>query len=132
MFSCADSMRASDAQEMAARKDWENSGTPSPLPCFLEVLILEELERDFSEVLILGDFKSNVENEIQTVLEVLILEGLKFDFSEVLILEGLRVKNGRTRVIAGTFCGARGSDADREIGAAVWRRAGDGRLQFMS
>jgi hypothetical protein len=42
-------MRASDAQEMAARKDWENSGTPSPLPCFLEVLILEELERDFSE-----------------------------------------------------------------------------------
>ena len=119
------------------RKKWRREKTGKiqehpPLPCFLEVLILEELERDFSEVLILGDFKSNVENEIQTVLEVLILEGLKFDFSEVLILEGLRVKNGRTRVIAGKFCGARGSDADRDIGAAVWRRAGDGRLQFMS
>ena len=107
-------------------------GPGCPLPCFLEVLILEGLKREFSEVLILGEFKSIAENEIQGVLEVLIPEGLKFDFSEVLILEGLRVKNGRTRVIAGTFCGARGSDADREIGAAVWRRAGDGRLQFMS
>jgi hypothetical protein len=66
---------------------------PSPLPCFLEVLILEGLKRNFSEVLILGDFKSNAENEIRGVLEVLIPEGLKFDFSEVLILGGLRAKN---------------------------------------
>jgi hypothetical protein len=63
---------------------------PSPLPPFLEVLILEELRRDFSEVLILGDLKSNAENEIRGLLEVLILKGLKFDFSEVLILEELQ------------------------------------------
>jgi hypothetical protein len=68
-------------------------GGVHPLPCFLEVLILEELKRDFSEVLILGDLKSIAKNEIRRVLEVLILEGLKFDFSEVLILEGLRATN---------------------------------------
>jgi hypothetical protein len=66
---------------------------PSPLPCFFEVLIIEGLERDFSEVLIIKDFKSNAENEIRGVLEVLILEGLKFDFSEVLILGGLGATN---------------------------------------
>jgi hypothetical protein len=65
---------------------------PSPLPLFLEVLIIEGLERDFSEVLIIGDLKSNGENEIRVALEVLIIKGLKFDFSEVLILEGLRAK----------------------------------------
>jgi hypothetical protein len=64
-------------------------GPGCPLPCFLEVLILEGLKREFSEVLILGEFKSIAENEIQGVLEVLIPEGLKFDFSEVLILGGL-------------------------------------------
>jgi hypothetical protein len=67
---------------------------PSPLPLFLEVLILEGLRREFSEVLILGDLKSNGENEIRGVLEVLILGGLKFDFSEVLILGGLGAKRG--------------------------------------
>jgi hypothetical protein len=71
---------------------------PSLLPPFLEVLILEELKREISEVLILGDFKSNVENKIRGVLEVLIIKGLESDFSEVLILEGLRAKNGLWRL----------------------------------
>jgi hypothetical protein len=57
---------------------------------FLEVLIVEGLGRDFSEVLILVDFKPIAENEIRRVLEVLIVEGLKFNFSEVLILGGLK------------------------------------------
>jgi hypothetical protein len=84
-------------REISRRKIPENRFCgvyPSPLPCFLEVLILGELQRDFSEVLILEDFKSNAENEIRGVLEVLILEGLKFDFSEVLILGGLGAKKG--------------------------------------
>jgi hypothetical protein len=55
----------------------------------LEVLIPGWLERDFSEVLILVDFKLIAENEIRGALEVLIVKRLKFDFSEVLILEGL-------------------------------------------
>jgi len=59
----------------------------------LEVLIPEELKRNFSEVLILVGFKSIAENEIRGVLEVLILGGLKSDFSEVLILGGLRATN---------------------------------------
>jgi hypothetical protein len=63
---------------------------PSPLPCFLEVLILEGLQRDFSEVLILEGLKSFRMSTMQGVLEVLILKGLKNDFSEVLILEELR------------------------------------------
>jgi hypothetical protein len=66
---------------------------PLPPPPFLEVLILEGLKCDFSEVLILVDFKPFMEREIRAVLEVLILEGLKFDFSEVLILGGLRATN---------------------------------------
>jgi len=66
---------------------------PSPLPCFLEVLILEGLKRKISEVLILVDFKPFMESEIRGVLEVLILEGLKIDFSEVLILGGLEATN---------------------------------------
>jgi hypothetical protein len=57
------------------------------------VLIPEELKREFSEVLILGDFKPITENKIRGVLEVLILEGLKIDFSEVLILGGLEATN---------------------------------------
>jgi hypothetical protein len=68
-------------------------GYPSPLPLFLEVLILGRLRRKISEVLIIKDFKSFAENEIRGVLEVLILKGLKFDFSEVLILEGLGATN---------------------------------------
>jgi hypothetical protein len=64
-------------------------GIPSPIPCFLEVLIVEGLQRNFSEVLILVEFKPVAENEIRGVLEVLIPEGLKFDSSEVLILGGL-------------------------------------------
>jgi hypothetical protein len=63
---------------------------PLPLPCFLEVLILEELQRDFSEVLIPVGLKSFGMNVMRGFLEVLILEGLKSDFSEVLILEELR------------------------------------------
>jgi hypothetical protein len=70
---------------------------PTPLPHFLEVLILEGLPRDFSEVLILVDFKPIVEKEIQRVLEVLILEGLKIDFPEVLILRGLGATNFELR-----------------------------------
>jgi hypothetical protein len=66
---------------------------PSPLPCFLEVLIIVGLERDFLEVLIIKDFKSIGENKIRGVLEVLIIKGLKFDFSEVLILGGLGATN---------------------------------------
>ena len=69
-------------------------GALSPSPrCFLEVLILGGLGRDFSEVLILIGLKSFRMSEIRAVLEVLILEGLKFDFSEVLILGGLRATN---------------------------------------
>jgi hypothetical protein len=64
--------------------------TPPPLPCFLEVLILGDLEREISEVLILIGLKSFRMNTIRGVLEVLIIKGLKFDFSEVLILEELR------------------------------------------
>jgi len=82
-------MQRENAGGSATSENGENPADPSPLPCFLEVLILEGLERDFSEVLILGDFKPIAENEIRGVLEVLILEGLKFDFSEVLILGGL-------------------------------------------
>jgi hypothetical protein len=63
---------------------------PSPLPLFLEVLILEDLERDFSEVLIPVGLKSFRINMIRGFLEVLILKGLKSDFSEVLIPEELR------------------------------------------
>jgi hypothetical protein len=66
---------------------------PSPLPLFLEVLILGGLPRDFSEVLILVELKSFRMNAMRRVLEVLIIKGLKFDFSEVLILEGLEATN---------------------------------------
>jgi hypothetical protein len=65
---------------------------PSPLPCFLEVLILRDFKSLCPEVLILGDFKS-------LFPEVLILVGLKSlgmraiqkiaKFLEVLILEEL-------------------------------------------
>jgi hypothetical protein len=72
---------------------WTLAARTPPPPSFLEVLILEGLKRDFSEVLILVDFKPIAENEIRGVLEVLILEGLKIDFSEVLILGGLGAAN---------------------------------------
>jgi hypothetical protein len=78
---------------MGIRRSRRGMGDPSPLPCFLEVLILEELEREISEVLILVDFKPFTENKIRRVLEVLIPEGLKIDFSEVLILGGLGTAN---------------------------------------
>jgi len=65
---------------------------PSPLPCFLEVLILRDFKSLCPEVLILRGFKS-------LFLEVLILVGLKSfgmrviqkiaKFLEVLILEEL-------------------------------------------
>jgi hypothetical protein len=65
---------------------------PSPLPLFLEVLILEDFKSFAPEVLILGDFKS-------LFPEVLILVGFKAFFMseiqknakilEVLILEDL-------------------------------------------
>jgi hypothetical protein len=64
-----------------------------PLPCFLEVLILEGLRREFSEVLILVGLKSFRMNMMRGFLEVLIPEGLKTDFSEVLILGGLGATN---------------------------------------
>jgi hypothetical protein len=52
-------------------------GTPTPLPCFLEVLIPNDFKSLFPEVLILRDFKSFAP-------EVLILAGLKlFVFSEI-------------------------------------------------
>jgi len=78
---------------MGARRLRRKMARPSPLPCFLEVLIPGGLEGNFSEVLILGDFKPFMENEIRRILEVLIPEGLKVDFSEVLILEGLGATN---------------------------------------
>jgi len=59
----------------------------------LEVLILEGLRREFSEVLILVGLKSFRMNMMRGFLEVLIPEGLKTDFSEVLILGGLGATN---------------------------------------
>jgi hypothetical protein len=67
---------------------------PTPLPCFLEVLILRDFKSLFPEVLILHDFKS-------LSPEVLILVGLKWrvisrmqnldEILEVLILEDLGI-----------------------------------------
>jgi hypothetical protein len=80
---------------------------PSPLRCFLEVLILHDFKPLFPEVLIPVDFKSFAP-------EVLILVGLKSrvmselqkcaKFSEVLILQGLEAKIGPSdRVLCSTF-----------------------------
>jgi hypothetical protein len=86
---------------------------PTPLPCFLEVLILGDFKSLFPEVLILGDFKSFAPEVLILVglksfgmsameefarftgcfLEVLILVEIKRDFSEVLILQGLSAGN---------------------------------------
>ena len=64
---------------------------PFPLPCFLEVLIPEGLERNFPEVLILVGLKSFRITVLRALLGVLITRELRRDFSEVLILEGLSV-----------------------------------------
>ena len=82
---------------------------PSPLPCFLEVLILHDFKSFEPEVLILGDFKSLFPEvlilvdfkpwlirelqKIENFLEVLILEGIQGDFSEPLILHVLWASN---------------------------------------
>jgi len=52
-----------------------------PPPVLLEVLILGSLKRKFTEVVIIGDFKSPRMSEIQNVhkfLEVLILKGVRW------------------------------------------------------
>ena len=67
-------------------------GGTHPIPCFLEVLILGGLERNFSEVLILEELKSFRMNVLRGLLEVLIPGKLQTRFSEVLILEGLEAK----------------------------------------
>jgi hypothetical protein len=92
-----------------------NGPHPSPLPCFLEVLILKDFKSFEPEVLILLDFKSLFPEVLILVgfktcgirkmqgigelrgdlSEVLIPEGLKRNFSEVLILGRLRVRMGR-------------------------------------
>jgi hypothetical protein len=51
-------------------RSWGVGSAPSPLPCFLEVLILNDFKSFEPEVLILIDFKS-------LFPEVLILVGLK-------------------------------------------------------
>jgi hypothetical protein len=82
---------------------------PSPLPCFLEVLILNDFKSFEPEVLILIDFKSlfpevlilvglkswriNEMQEFENFLEVLIPEGLQGGVAEVLILRELRAIN---------------------------------------
>jgi hypothetical protein len=92
-----------------------NEPPASPLPCFLEVLILNDFKSFEPEVLILMDFKSlfpevlilvgfktlrirrmqGIDELRGDLVEVLIPEGLKCDFSEVLNLKGLRVKTDR-------------------------------------
>jgi hypothetical protein len=105
------------------------------LPCFLEVLILEELERDFSEVLILEGLKSFRMSKMRGFLEVLILKGLKLNFSEVLILEELRRDKCEIKGSLGDVSG-RGSigSARREsagrAGAPDGGFSGDADLQF--
>jgi hypothetical protein len=82
---------------------------PTPLPCFLEVLILKDFKSFEPEVLILMDFKSlfpevlilvglkswriNEMQEIENFLEVLIPEELQGGVAEVLILRELRAIN---------------------------------------
>jgi hypothetical protein len=82
---------------------------PSPLPCFLEVLILKDFKSFEPEVLILIEFKSlfpevlilvglkswriNEMRKFENFLEVLIPEELQGGVAEVLILRELRAIN---------------------------------------
>jgi hypothetical protein len=93
--------------------------TPTPLPCFLEVLILNNFKSLFPELLIPGDFKSfapevlilvglkslgmNVIENSAKFLEVLILVGLGFRFSEVLILEDLEPGKRRFAMMCSAY-----------------------------
>jgi hypothetical protein len=63
-------VRAERRAPAAGLKIRAPSVAPTPLPCFLEVLILRDFKSLFPEVLILDDFKSFAP-------EVLILVGLK-------------------------------------------------------
>jgi hypothetical protein len=70
---------SSERADRAVWADWEV--TPTPLPCFLEVLILNDFKSLCPEVLILRDFNS-------LFLEVLILVDFKlFIISELRNIE---------------------------------------------
>src|SRR5271154_5922635 len=102
MSVCEASARISEwpNRDLPRRKKFnfvEKRRRSSPLPRFLEVLILKDFKSLFPEVLIPGDFKSFAP-------EVLILVDLKScgmseirrfaKFPEVLILRGLEAKKG--------------------------------------
>jgi hypothetical protein len=67
----------------------DGEGHPSPLPCFLEVLIIKDFKSFEPEVLILGDFKS-LFPEVLILIEFksLLMSKLQknANFLEVLIL----------------------------------------------
>jgi hypothetical protein len=90
----------------------------TPLPCFLEVLILHDFKSFAPEVLILGDFKSLLP-EVLILVEFkwrLLSEMWKIEiFLEVLILGELgdaKCRNGGIFRLRERF-GATGSDCDR-------------------